>query len=123
PELDLLVDRGARDVGALEVDAPGVGRNQPADQVDQGGLAGAVGPDEGQHLARADREVHVIDRVGLPERLAELRGLEDVHAQAGRGERSARRRSVPTMPAGSASTSTTSTIPSTICQYTVAPTT
>src|SRR5258706_381010 len=121
-ELDLAVDGGARDVRALELDAPGVGRDETADQIDQGRLACPVGADEGQHLARGHREIHVVHRVGLPEGLAELGGLEDVHAQPALTGRTAKRRTVPTIPAGRASTSTTSTMPSTICQYTVWPT-
>ena len=70
PELDLVVDGGARDVGPLEHDAAGVGRDEPADQVDQGGLPRAVGADEGQHLALGHREVHVVHGVGLAEGLA-----------------------------------------------------
>src|SRR6185369_13080159 len=121
-ELDLVVDGGARDVRPLELDAAGIGRDQAADQVDQGRLARPVGADEGQHFARGHREIHVVHRVGLPEGLAELGGLEDVHAQAALTGRTAKRRTVPTIPAGRASTSTTSTMPSTICQYTVWPT-
>ncbi len=114
--------RRAGDIRALELHPPRVRRDQAADQVDQGGLARAVGADEGEHLAGGHREVHVVDCVGVPERLAELGGAQEVHVHVARRGRGRRRRRVPTTPAGSASTSTTSTIPSTICQYTVWPT-
>ncbi len=121
-EPDLVMDRGPRDVGPLEVDPARVGRDQPADQVDERGLPRAVGADEGEHLARRHREVHVVHRAGGPEGLGELGGLEEIHDQTARTGRGRRRRTVPTMPAGRASTSTTSTMPRTICQYTVWPT-
>src|SRR5262249_29261263 len=121
PQLDLPVDRRRGDVGVAEQDPAGVDRDEPADQVDEGGLPRPVGADEGEHLTLRRLEVDVVDGVGLAEVLGELLGAEDAHAAALRGRHTSRR-AVPTIPAGRASTSTTSTTPSTICQYTVWPT-
>ena len=71
-------------------------------------------------------EVHVVDRVRLAKGLGELLRDQDVwraaHDAAVLRKRGKSRIAVPTMPAGSASTRTTSTMPRTICQYTVWPT-
>src|SRR6266404_6123891 len=47
---------GARDVGAVEGDAPLVGMHVAGDAVEERGLAGAVGTDEADDLARLDGE-------------------------------------------------------------------
>ena len=43
------------DVGAVEADCAGIGRDAAGDQVEQRGLAGAVRPDDSERLARRDR--------------------------------------------------------------------
>ena len=43
-------------VGAVEEDVPGVGPGLAGDDVHHGGLAGAVGADDGAHLAGLDGE-------------------------------------------------------------------
>ena len=50
------------------------------DQIEDGGLAGAVGADHGGHLMRRDVESDVIDRLQAPETLGEV-----AHAQHGVG--------------------------------------
>src|SRR5262249_47704224 len=94
---------------------------ETAHHVDERGLAGTVRSDEGQHLAFLDGEVDVIDGVHLAERLHQVFRLEQAHARDLRN-RPSTRAVVPTMPSGSASTSTTSRGRSSICQYTVTPT-
>ena len=42
---------------------PGAGVDQPADDVDQGGLAGPVGTQEGEDLAGADLEIDALERL------------------------------------------------------------
>ena len=102
---------------------PESGRDEPADQVDERGLPRAVGADEGKHLALRHGEVHVVHGVGVAEVLGQLVRPQDAHeAGAALPRRRASRIAVPTIPAGSASTRTTSTMPRTICQYTVCPT-
>src|SRR5262249_38320161 len=44
--------------------APG-GVDQPGERLQRGGLARAVGPEEGDHLARLDREADAVDRPDL----------------------------------------------------------
>src|SRR6266542_4157508 len=115
---DLLVDGLARDVRPLEHDGAKVHGNEPADQVDQRGLPCPVGADEGQHLSLRHGEVHAVHGVRLAEVLGELRCRQQgAHALALPLSHS--RFAVPTMPPGRASTSTTSTTPRNICQYTV----
>ena len=57
-----------------------------------------------------------------PKDFVSLSVLKHAHDAAALRKRGTRRIAVPTMPAGRARTSTTSTTPSTICQYTVWPT-
>src|SRR5881628_3518814 len=52
------VRRQPGEVTAVEANGPRVGRADARDRVDQGALAGAVGPDEPDDLARRDLEVH-----------------------------------------------------------------
>ena len=68
-----------RDVLAAEADLPAVGQDQPADQVHQAGLPGAVGADQREDLAFADGEVDFVDGVGVAEVLGQLGGLEEIH--------------------------------------------
>ena len=59
-----------------------------------GGLARAVRPEQAEHGAAADREVHAVERPGRPEALAQVLDLDDgVH------DRSVRRRSDRTLTA------------------------
>src|SRR5207302_8332608 len=118
---DPLLHRLLRDVLTAEEDLALVGRQQPADQVDERRLAGAVGADEGEHLALLHAEVHAIPRAELAELLHHGLRLEQ-HAHLGPpwGYRGALRRAisrsaVPTMPVGSESTSTTRTTPRNSC--------
>ena len=48
-----------------------VGHQQRHQNAEQRRLAGAVGTDEAEQLARAHRERHAVERDGLPERLLE----------------------------------------------------
>ena len=57
-----------------------------------------------------------------PKDLQSWEVAQQVHGHTARTGRARSRRTVPTMPAGRTSTRATSTIPSTICQYTVWPT-
>src|SRR5205807_5949506 len=66
---------------------------QAGDQVHEGGLAGAVGPDEPDGLARLDRQVDVIDRDEPPEELRQPAALEQRH-QIRLSRRSARMASI-----------------------------
>src|SRR5215470_17477050 len=102
-----------------EADGAGVGLEQAADHVDEGGLPRPVGADQSQHLALANREVHAIDGVGVAEGLGELRRLEKAHVTAALLLHPRRRPTMPMMPVGRASTRLTSTTPRNICQYTV----
>ena len=56
-----------------------VGRPQPADGLDRGGLAGAVGAEDGEDLALLDREGHAVDRRAVAVALDEVGDFDDVH--------------------------------------------
>ena len=62
----------ARDVLAVEHDLPGVGLEHAGDQVDERGLAGAVGADQGMANALRQREVDVLRHHQRAEPLAQL---------------------------------------------------
>ena len=65
-----------RHVGAEEGDAPRGHRQRAGDQVEQRGLARAVGTDERAPLARPHGELHAVDRAKPAERLADRLQLE-----------------------------------------------
>jgi hypothetical protein len=59
---DVLVERD---------DLAGRGPQEAGEEVEQRGLAGAVGPHEGVHSALMHLEVDAVDRAEAPERLAQ----------------------------------------------------
>src|SRR5581483_4188567 len=61
-ERDALVGRKPRDLLAVEENRAVRRREKPADEVEEGCLAGAVGADHGAKLAGLDRERNVVDR-------------------------------------------------------------
>ncbi len=74
---------GARkpgDVGAVEVDAAVGGAQLSGDQIEIGGLAGAVGADDGRQLARPKRAADTVDRDVAAEANGEIAGFEQGHA-------------------------------------------
>ena len=76
PRSATLAGLELRDVGALERDPAGVGVVEPADHVEQRGLARPVGPDDGEDLALAHVEAHAVDRLHAAEGLGDLADLE-----------------------------------------------
>ena len=67
-----------RHVGAArQADAAAVGLELPGQDPQEGRLALAVAPDDGQAVAGADAEADVGEDVARPERLADLDGLHD----------------------------------------------
>src|SRR5436853_412098 len=62
--------RQAGDVLAREADGPGVGAQGSRELVDEGGLAGAVGPDDRVRLALGDMEIDAVARAQRAEALA-----------------------------------------------------
>ena len=66
-----------RDVHALVGDAPPRGCQELGQQVEEGGLAGAIGPDEGMDIAPAHLQVHVVDRDEALEFLGQALGFQD----------------------------------------------
>ena len=71
------VGADALDVLALERPGPGVGPVEPGEQVEQGGLAGAVGPDEGGDRAVLDLQVVDVDRHQAAEPSGDAVGHQD----------------------------------------------
>src|SRR5205823_3286696 len=111
------------DVLAAEVDGPAVGRIEAAAEVHQAGFPRAVGADQGEDLAFPDGEVDLVHGVRIAEILGELRGLQERRHLANRLLAiAASILALPTIPVGSTSTRTTSTMPMKVCQYTVKPT-
>ena len=68
-----------RDILAVEHDPAGARREESADQVEEGGLAGAVGADHGAQLARLDRHRHVVDGDQAAEMPRDVFDLEQAH--------------------------------------------
>src|SRR5690606_14095351 len=55
----------AGDLLALEADGARARLEDPRDGADERGLAGAVGADEGDDLAGAHRQAHLVERLGV----------------------------------------------------------
>jgi hypothetical protein len=69
---------GGRLVGrAAQHEAAGVGRVQAGDDVEEGGLAGAVGADQAVDLAGVDRDADVRQRLQAAEALGDAVDLEN----------------------------------------------
>src|SRR5262245_54583053 len=67
-----------RDVVALVEDAPGAGLQELGDQIEAGGLARAVGTDQGMNGAATDPQVNVSNRREPSKVLRQAAGLDDV---------------------------------------------
>ena len=63
----------AIDAFACKRDLARIGRLHPGDDIDQGGLAGAVGPDQSNDLARHKGEAHAVERHKPTETFADAR--------------------------------------------------
>src|SRR5262245_22335747 len=108
-EAGALVRRQAVHGLAVEPHRPDLVVQDAGNAVDQGALAGAVGSDQTDTLARRDREVDAVERDEAAEALAQGADLEQ---RGHRGPR-ARRRSCtsPTMPFGAMITNATRSTP------------
>ena len=73
------VGREPGDVDALEEDAALVRRIDAVDDVEQRGLAGAVGPDDGEQLAAVDLEADAVDGHQAAEALGHVLEDEEGH--------------------------------------------
>src|SRR5438132_408619 len=80
-ELDDPMRPPPGDVMAVEPDRSGRGREEPRQQVEARGLAGAVGADQADDLPLVDGEIEAVDRGQSPEVLAETARLEERHGQ------------------------------------------
>src|SRR5262249_19673136 len=104
----------ADELDAAELHRARVGRELAADHVEAGRLAGAVGADQRQHLARGEREADVVDRMDAAERLREAAHGEK-RARAHDAASPSRMKilfSPPATPSGNASTRASMTTPS-----------
>src|SRR6185312_1521390 len=122
PEMAAPPRRQARDVGAGEADAAGIGRQLAAELGDERGLAGAVRADDGVQFAFRDLEHEVVGGDDAAEALGELVDLQQ-RAHAGAflrcGQRAAASR--PSMPPRANRTISSSSGQRMICQYSVMP--
>src|SRR5438132_88563 len=100
----------ATDVAILESDVARARPRHAREDVDQGRLAGSVGPDDRDELTRGDPEAHAVERAELSVEFGEPGRLED-HARA--GEPGRRRDTRPTSPSGAKITMTASIAPKT----------
>src|SRR5262249_39446463 len=109
----------AGNILAHEQDFAGARREQPGEEIDQRGLAGAIGPDDRDQLARMHGHADLNERAEGAIGLADLARFE----QQGHAAFLAilRRRSVanPAMPSGNAMTISAKIAPSTKRQYSV----
>ncbi len=71
------VGREPGDVAVGEVDAPRVGSEDAGEEIETGGLARAIGPDEGGEPPALEAETHVVQDHVATEGLAEAARLED----------------------------------------------
>ena len=108
--------RQAGDGPASQGHGPGVRPELAADHVEAGGLAGAVGADEGEHLAGCDGEGDGLDGGDATPGFAEVFDGEDAHA----ARRVQRRWAAPAIPAGNSTTSRTMAAPRAARQRSVA---
>src|SRR6185369_9143873 len=100
PEGRHVVGPELRPVTALEEDLAFVGLVEAADHVEEGGLARAVGADDGHDLPAADLEAHPLEGLHRAEAHADPVDLEE---WGGRRIRSGSHRVVPAGPKVSAS--------------------
>src|SRR5690606_17861633 len=102
------VRRQAGDVSSLKDDGSRRGRDTPAYEADESGLAGAVRADDGADFAWHEREIDAIHRL----QAAEMAFQAPCFEQRRHGNHPAQRsRSVPSIPLGKNSTSAISTTP------------
>ena len=79
---------GLAQVDAVEPDAARLGIVEALGELEEGRLAGARGPDQGQRLARPDREAEIVQRADVrPGRVAEGDGVERERAARRLGQR------------------------------------
>ena len=65
-------DRVARHVMAHHLDAPGIGREQAGEQLEQCRLAGAIGTEQGDEFSGPGLEAHAIDGANRPVALDDI---------------------------------------------------
>ena len=76
--------RVGRPAGPSSITSPASGRTRPEQHLDHGGLAGAVGPEQPEHLAAADGEGDVVDRGALVRTACAARSTRPPATAAGR---------------------------------------
>src|SRR5208282_5438626 len=119
-------DRAAADVFSVEPDLTRGGREEPADQVEERGLAGAVLPDDGAQLSRRHLERYVIDCTKRAEVAAHTVETQQVGTRHGLRDCGARahvellpRSTMPSSPLGNRSTIPTKIRPMKVIQLPV----
>ena len=118
PALDALIRLQIGDVVTAEANRSGVGAQHPGQEVDQRGLAGAIGADQGVAGALRDRERDAAGHDQRAETLVESRGGEGRRAHDARPRQTVISRcSPPRIPFGSNITTTTSSNPIQKYQY------
>src|SRR5580698_4414074 len=103
------------DVLAVEPDRARGRRKESADQVEEGGLAGAVRPDDGAHLAFGHIERDVAHRHQIAEAFCHVLNLENVDGAA----HALLRCRKPSSPRGKNNTTSTNNSPTNDIQLTV----
>ena len=95
----------ADQLAAGEPHRAGVGSELAADHVEAGRLAGAVGPDQRQHLAGGEVEADVVDGANAAERLGQSAHGEQARSSPHAASRMKTRFNPPATPSGKTSTS------------------
>ncbi len=109
--------RDAGDVAPLEDHPARVGPQVPGDEVEERGLAGAVGPDDGADRALRHREAHAAYGLEAVEALGDVADLK--HGRSLRRVQRQRLSAAPARPPGNTKSSRTRMLPSTSGQYCV----
>src|SRR5262249_26589411 len=76
PQPGALVHREAGDVTAVKLNSPAVSLDEPRDHVEDGGLAGTVGPEQADRFAAPDVEARAPDHLAAAEALFDPVGRE-----------------------------------------------
>src|ERR1700687_4247623 len=93
--------RQSSDVAPVELNGSAVRKPLPIDHIEAGGLAGAIGADQGEKFAARDRKAYVVDR---PDGAKAFRQRSDRKLRHDFCRRTISRMKAPTKPDGKAST-------------------
>jgi hypothetical protein len=106
------VRRGSADIVSLEPDAAGAGPQVAREEIEQGGFAGTVRPDDGAEFSPTNREINSVHGGHATEATSQTFDLNDIH----HGPGLVRSRKKLMSPLGNTSATARINKPSTNCQ-------